>query len=277
MNYKDKLKELKKCINLFFENANEDGFPTLNNTNFLAPAFIENLLKIWSIFDSLLEDGEQSTFELPVAGTTLDEKMETLYRNAYFNSEPSKHTDKLKNIVLSEKKLRELILTLLKRNPIKSPYDETIRNFLVELAQNNYLETLQDLKASDKLIEDIIGFKKTSTIGHGYIKIHSGVGFFLPGRNKYCESLIQKICQELENLHITYLVSDTVKDKCFNGLLTYSAYASRNAQPQGGGRSSRRRKAYKTTRRNTKNKNKKQYRRKRHTKKYNKSHRRSRR
>jgi hypothetical protein len=43
------------------------------------------------------------------------------------------------------------------------------------------------------------------------------------------------------------------------------------------GRSSRRRKAYKTTRRNNKNKNKKQYRRKRHTKKYKKSHRRSRR
>jgi hypothetical protein len=44
-----------------------------------------------------------------------------------------------------------------------------------------------------------------------------------------------------------------------------------------GGRSSRRRKAYKTTRRNNKNKNKKQYRRKRHTKRCKKSHRRSRR
>ena len=44
-----------------------------------------------------------------------------------------------------------------------------------------------------------------------------------------------------------------------------------------GGRSSRRRKAYKTTRRNNKYKNKKQYRRKRHTKKYKKSHRKSRR
>lgn len=44
-----------------------------------------------------------------------------------------------------------------------------------------------------------------------------------------------------------------------------------------GGRLSRRRKAYKTTRRNNKYKNKKQYRRKRHTKKYKKSHRKSRR
>ena len=48
-------------------------------------------------------------------------------------------------------------------------------------------------------------------------------------------------------------------------------------KPSSGGRSSRRRKAYKTTRRNNKNKNKKQYRRKRHTKKYKKSHRKSRR
>ena len=48
-------------------------------------------------------------------------------------------------------------------------------------------------------------------------------------------------------------------------------------KPSSGGKSSRRRKAYKTTRRNNKNKNKKQYRRKRHTKKYKKSHRRSRR
>ena len=44
-----------------------------------------------------------------------------------------------------------------------------------------------------------------------------------------------------------------------------------------GGRSSRRRKVYKTTRRNNKNKNKKHYKRKRHTKKYKKSHRKSRR
>lgn len=46
---------------------------------------------------------------------------------------------------------------------------------------------------------------------------------------------------------------------------------------QEGGRSSRRRKVYKTTRRNNKNKNKKHYKRKRHTKRCKKSHRRSRR
>jgi len=185
---KEKLTELKNCIDLFFDNANEHGFPTLNNIDFLTPAFIENLLKIWSIFDSLLEDGEQSTFDIPIIGTTRDDKMVTLYKNACVNSEPPERLDevkinKLKTTVLSEQKLRELILTLLKRNPvreylIKSPYDETIRNFLVEWAQNEYLKTLQNLKASDKLIEDIIGFKKTSINGQGYIKIHSGVGFF---------------------------------------------------------------------------------------------------
>ena len=57
----------------------------------------------------------------------------------------------------------------------------------------------------------------------------------------------------------------------------YAAYFGPPINQTDGGRSSRRRKAYKTTRRNNKYKNKKQYRRKRHTKKYKKSHRKSRR
>ena len=57
----------------------------------------------------------------------------------------------------------------------------------------------------------------------------------------------------------------------------YAAYLGPPINQTDGGRSSRRRKAYKTTRRNNKYKNKKQYRRKRHTKKYKKSHRKSRR
>lgn len=57
----------------------------------------------------------------------------------------------------------------------------------------------------------------------------------------------------------------------------YEAYLGHAINQTTGGRLSRRRKAYKTTRRNNKYKNKKQYRRKRHTKKYKKSHRKSRR
>jgi hypothetical protein len=57
----------------------------------------------------------------------------------------------------------------------------------------------------------------------------------------------------------------------------YEAYLGKATNQTTGGRLSRRRKAYKTTRRNNKYKNKKHYIKKRHTKKYKKSHRKSRR
>jgi hypothetical protein len=267
------------AIKFFLENSNDDGTLKYSSDKVL---FIMCLFKIWSIFHSLL-NVEQSTFEFPSTGLTPDKKMEIFYLKACGNNAPDQdQLNKLKTTVLSKEKLIELIPRVLGENKDGAvkltliPYDETIRNFFVEWFETKYKNTLHDLKASDKLIEDIIGFKKTSSIGQGYIKIHSGVGFFLPGRNKYCEELIERICDDLDMMGIRYMVSDTVKDKCFKGLTTYSDYHQwKKKQPQGGGRSSRRRKAYKTTRRN--NKNKKQYRRKRHTKRCNKSHRRSRR
>lgn len=94
---------------------------------------------------------------------------------------------------------------------------------------------------------------------------------------KFICKLRKAIKDFLNEYNIKYSFSDKER---FERLTTECNKATTISDPISlakGGRSSRRRNAYKTIRRNNKNKNKKQYKRKRHTKKYKKSHRRSRR
>ena len=114
------------------------------------------------------------------------------------------------------------------------------------------------------------GFKKAWMLGFGpSLKSTDEDGVF-----------ICKLRFHIKNFLIYYVIKYT-ESKRFGESNSdcASILTNRNMskKPSSGGKSSRRRKAYKTTRRNNKNKNKKQYRRKRHTKKYKKSHRRSRR
>jgi hypothetical protein len=173
------------------------------------------------------------------------------------------------------------------RNAIKTccyftrdtPDIPTVFTSLVLLKEANDLfqeyvdEILEDKKDADKLSESMFvihsGFKKAWMLGFG------------PSPNdkdgKFICKLRIAIKDFLSHYNIKYSFSDGER---FNRLTTECNKAttiSYPISPQEGGRSSRRRNAYKTTRRNNKNKNKNHYKRKRHTKKYKKSHRRSRR
>jgi hypothetical protein len=118
------------------------------------------------------------------------------------------------------------------------------------------------------------------------IHIHTGVGMIIDGdRARFCEE-IKIICKTMDNFGITYTRSKNVVKLCNTAAeaakqrdvaLEMEAYELPTTA--NGGKSTRRRKAYKTTRRinkinknNNKHKNKKQYRRKRRTKRCKKSH-----
>jgi len=302
----EKLRKLKQCIDIFAISFDPNTKTRIYNTS--TSNYINNLLEIWSIFDSLL-NVEQDEFTIKqTPEQTPEERMKYIF-NESFGGEAYLRTnslsDKLKLIreLLTPTYLSNLIIDALQYSAeTKDPsvlsnfYDEKIRHFLIELFVTENNSSPNNTDYSDELIEDIIGFKKVKGGVLGCIEIHAGVGRFLPGRNKYCETLIKTICEKLLKFNIKFIISDTVRDKCFGGEKGWKVFenntkknlkvSQENAITQGyviltsgpaGGRSSRRRKAYKTTRRNNKNKNKKQYRRKRHTKRCKKSHRRIRR
>ena len=298
----EKLRKLKECIDIFASSFDPNTETRIHTTS--TSKYINNLLEIWSIFDSLL-NVEQDEFTIK---QTPEERMKYIF-NESFGGEAylltNSLSDKLKLIreLLTPTYLSKLIIDALKYSAetkdttvLSNFYDEKIRHFLIELFVTENNSSPNNTDYSDELIEDIIGFKKAKGGVLGCIEIHAGVGRFLPGRNKYCETLIKTICKKLLNLNINFIMSDTVRDKCFGGEEGWKHFknttkdklkvSDKNAITRGyviltsdsaGGRSSRRRKAYKTTRRNNKNKNKKQYRRKRHTKRCKKSHRKSRR
>ena len=117
---------------------------------------------------------------------------------------------------------------------------------------------------------------------HICIHIHTGVGRILDGdRARFCKE-IQIICKTMDNFGITYTRSKNVNKLCFpeEAAKEHKDVALEmdllSPTIPAGGKSTRRRKSYKTTRRINKNKNKKQYRRKRRTKRCKKSHRRRR-
>ena len=130
-------------------------------------------------------------------------------------------------------------------------------------------EILEDKKDAAKLSEIMFvihsGFKKK------FLGVRSG-----PSPNDNDGKFICKLRIAIKEFLYYYKIKYSFSDKDrFDRLTTECEKAVTSLSK--GGRSSRRRNAYKTIRRNNKNKNKKQYRRKRHTKKYKKSHRRSRR
>jgi hypothetical protein len=183
-------------------------------------------------------------------------------------------------------------------------YSSKVRDNLLRVLIGN--KKLWGLSADN--LKNILGFKisKGDYTGldspQGHILIHSGQGKamgVLGPRSKFCD-YIKIICEKLVSLGIYYEIMPNVVTDC---KLTHSAtpplpHDDATATPppplinnndndndndsmvemgpidKTGGKSTRRRKAYKTTRRNNKYKNKNRYRRKRHTKRNKKSHRR---
>jgi hypothetical protein len=164
-------------------------------------------------------------------------------------------------------------------------YSSKVRDELLQVLIVN--KRLWGLSADN--LKNILGFKisKGDYTGldspQGHILIHSGQGKamgVLGPRSKFCD-YIKIICEILVSLGIYYEIMPNVETDC---KLTHSAtpplphddanMVEMETVLTTGGKSTRRRKAYKTTRRNNKYKNKNRYRRKRHTKRNKKSHRR---
>jgi len=125
-------------------------------------------------------------------------------------------------------------------------------------------EILEDKEDAVNLQESVFvlhsGFKKAWMLGYGpKPKSNDKDGVFICKLRSYIRLFL---------IHYRIKYDESERFASFN-------VDCANALSQDGGRSSRRRKAYKTTRRN--NKNKKQYRRKRHTKRCKKPHHKSRR
>jgi hypothetical protein len=181
-------------------------------------------------------------------------------------------------------------------------YSSKVRDNLLRVLIDN--KKLWGLSADN--LKNILGFKISngndtgSVSPQGHILIHSGqvkaMGFLGP-RSKFCD-YIKIICKELVSLGIYYEIMPNVVTDCNITPTATPPLPLDNAtatpppplinindnnndnmvemEPVAntGGKSTRRRKAYKTTRRNNKYKNKNRYRRKRHTKRNKKSHRR---
>lgn len=256
--------------------------------------FIENLLSIWMLFTEFKDRGNIRTICSDVFN------MEEGIPHKF---EPYLEPDAFVNLIIEA-------LSNSSDNPHRrclknDPYEKTVRDLLLNYFSQNYNTFFTEGGSVDKktlskeeegeLLEKIVGFTVTQEMDHakrryknlGFVEIHSGVGLNM---EKYCEG-IKKICKQLNDLGIRFLVSDNVNKNCYDGGFTPKTYylASPKAvtTTSAGGSSLRRRKVYKPSRisrkprkshktRRTKPKTKKQYRRKRYTKRCKKSHRRSR-
>jgi hypothetical protein len=155
-----------------------------------------------------------------------------------------------------------------------APYSEMMHTFMTSFLKGYYKEKSKLLP-----LDKIITYDSERHVIHIRTGVTKGWGVLGGDRKRYCDS-IKDICKAMDNRGIYYTKSDSVNELCTIPIkvdahdIVGAPDINDSGLGGGNGKSTRRRKAYKTTRRNNKYKNKNRYRRKRHTKRNKKSHRR---